>query len=89
MQFLELIARAQGCAACPAMAGRRRVLSGANGSPLAPLMFIAEAPGRLGAERTGVPFSGDQAGRSFELLLREARLTRTEVFVTNAVLCNP
>lgn len=71
------------------MDGRRRVLSSANGRPGAPVMFVAEAPGRLGADLTGVPLSGDRAGRRFEALLRAAGWDRTEVFITNAVLCNP
>jgi uracil-DNA glycosylase family 4 len=77
------------CRRCPTMEGRRRVLSSANGQPGAPVMFVAEAPGRLGAEISGVPLSGDRAGRRFELLLRAAGWERGEVFVTNAVLCNP
>jgi uracil-DNA glycosylase family 4 len=52
-------------------------------------MFIGEAPGRLGADRTAVPFHGDKAGDNFEKLLGLAGLSRREVFVTNAVLCNP
>lgn len=52
-------------------------------------MFAGEAPGRLGAGRTGVPFQGDESGRRFEALLAEARLRRDQVFVTNAVLCLP
>lgn len=87
--FNELVARAQACRACPAMDGRRRVLSRANGSPGAPVMFIAEAPGRRGGEVTGVPLSRDQSGRRFERLLSLAGLERAGVFITNAVLCNP
>jgi uracil-DNA glycosylase family 4 len=71
------------------MAGRRRVLSRANGSPGALVLFIGEAPGRLGGERTGIPFSGDQTGRNFAALLAEAGLAREQVFITNAILCNP
>jgi uracil-DNA glycosylase family 4 len=52
-------------------------------------MFVGEAPGRLGADRTAVPFHGDKAGDNFEKLLGLAGLTRREVFITNAVLCNP
>ena len=52
-------------------------------------MFVGEAPGRFGAGRTGVPFSGDVAGARFERLLAEAGLRREDVFVTNAVLCVP
>lgn len=71
------------------MAGRTRVLSRANGSPTARVLFVAEAPGRLGADRDGVPLSGDASGRVFERLLVEAGLARPDVFITNAVLCNP
>src|SRR5215217_5634121 len=63
--FDRLCAEAAECRRCPAMAGRRRVLSRANGSPGALVLFIGEAPGRLGGERTGIPFSGDQTGRDF------------------------
>jgi uracil-DNA glycosylase family 4 len=52
-------------------------------------MFIAEAPGRGGAERTGIPFSGDFSGRTFERLLGEVGWTRDDIFITNAALCNP
>ena len=52
-------------------------------------MFVAEAPGRLGAARSGVPLCGDQSGRNFERLMDSIGLTRDEVFITNAVLCNP
>ncbi len=71
------------------MRGRKRVLSEANGSPLARVMLVGEAPGRHGAERTGVPFTGDVSGQRFETLLGAAGWTREDVFVTNAVLCNP
>lgn len=87
--FTVLCAAAQACARCPAMAGRRRVLSEANGCPGALVCFIGEAPGRRGAERTGIPFSSDQSGRNFAALLAHAGLGRDQVFVTNAVLCNP
>lgn len=87
--FNALCAEAAACVRCPAMVGRRRVLSVANGRPGARVLFVGEAPGRLGGERTGVPFSGDQTGRNFALLLEAAGLTRAEVFITNAILCNP
>ena len=60
-----------------------------NGNLHASIMFIAEAPGRLGADRTGIPLHGDQTGDNFERLLRHVGLTRKDLFITNAVLCNP
>jgi len=65
------------------------VLSEANGPLDADTLFVAEAPGRLGAARTGVPMTSDVTGRRFESFLDEAGLLRERVFVTNAVLCNP
>jgi uracil-DNA glycosylase len=64
-------------------------LSSSNGSLNAKIVFVAEAPGRFGAGRTGVPFQGDRSGDNFEALLKHIGLTRAEVFITNAVLCNP
>jgi len=83
-----LATQAAACRRCPRM-GCAPVLSRANGPVRAPVMFVGEAPGRLGAGRTGVPFSGDVAGARFERLLAEAGLERADVFVTNAVLCVP
>jgi uracil-DNA glycosylase family 4 len=52
-------------------------------------MFIAEAPGRHGADRTAIPIYGDATGQNFEMMLTGVGLRREDVFVTNAVLCNP
>lgn len=88
-RFALLVAEVAACRRCPAMEGRRRVLSPSNG-PITPrVLFIAEAPGRFGAEQTGVPLAADQSGRNFARLLVESGLTRDDIFITNAVLCNP
>ena len=87
--FEALVADVQACRRCPAMEGRRRVLGPANGPLEARVLFVAEAPGRLGGDRTGVPLTSDQTGRNFGRLLAHAGLGREEVFVTNAALCNP
>jgi len=87
--FATLCADAAACQVCATMAGRRRVLTPANGRPDARVLFIGEAPGRFGGERTGVPFSGDRTGHNFALLLDAAGLDRADIFITNAILCNP
>lgn len=66
-----------------------RVLNRAAGRIDAPVMFVGEAPGRLGADTSEIPFHGDKAGHNFEELLESADLTRASIFVSNAVLCNP
>lgn len=87
--FAELVQVVQACRRCPRMEGRTRVLSPANGPLSARIMFVAEAPGRFGADASGVPLSVDRTGRTFEQLLAAARLDRDDIFITNAVLCNP
>jgi uracil-DNA glycosylase len=87
--FDQLVKEVQGCRACPRMEGRRRVLGHGNGHLSVSLLVVGLAPGRLGAERTGIPFCGDRSGAMLDTLLARAGLSRAEVFVTNAVLCNP
>ena len=71
------------------MADLPSILSSKNGSIDTDLLFVAEAPGRFGAGRTGIPFHGDRSGNNFELLLDHAGFSRKDIFITNAVLCNP
>jgi uracil-DNA glycosylase family 4 len=87
--FKELVADAASCTACPAMCGRSAVFSELNGRHDARVMFIGEAPGRKGADRTRIPFSGDQSGANFDRYLNSINLTREEIFITSAALCNP
>lgn len=77
------------CRTCPRMSDSLRVLSRSAGGIGSPIMFVGEAPGRLGADSSGIPFHGDKAGHNFEELLEFAGFTRADIFVTNAVLCNP
>src|SRR5689334_5931607 len=88
-RFNELVKEAAGCTLCPAMCGRSAVLSELNGSVDARIMFIGEAPGRKGADRTRVPFSGDQSGANLDRFLGSINLTREEIFITSSALCNP
>ena len=71
------------------MCERAAVLSNLNGPLSARLMFIGEAPGRKGADRTRIPFSGDQSGRNLDRYLASIPLTREQIFITSAALCNP
>lgn len=72
------------------------------GDPQARLLVLGLAPGRMGANRTGRPFTGDFAGvLLYETLIKtgfargryEARpddgLTLTDCMVSNAVRCAP
>ena len=54
-----------------------------------PIFIIGEAPGRLGADVSAIPFHGDKSGDNFERLLEQVGLSRHDCFITNAALCNP
>jgi len=64
-------------------------LSEKNGNIDSPVLFINETPSRMVADRTGIPFCGDITGNNFKRLLYFSGLTRRDIFITNAVLCNP
>lgn len=87
--FDQLAAEATACVICERMRERLAVLSPLNGSINPGVMFIAEAPGRNGADRTRIPFHGDKSGETFESLLASIHLTRQEIFITNSVMCSP
>lgn len=101
------------CALCPRLAAYRAENAAANpgwhnapalpfGDPDARLLIVGLAPGRMGANRTGRPFTGDFAGRMlFEALMRTGFAEGTyaedgkddirliDCLITNAVLCAP
>lgn len=87
--FSNLVAEAASCTLCPALCDRAAVLSDLNGPLDARVIFIGEAPGRKGADRTRIPFSGDQSGKNFDRFLGSINLRRDQIFITSAALCNP
>src|SRR6266446_7497284 len=89
VQFKSIVAEAARCSRCEAMCERSAVLSELNGPVDARIMFVGEAPGRKGADRTRIPFSGDQSGKNFDRFLASIGLSRAQIFITSAALCNP
>jgi uracil-DNA glycosylase family 4 len=89
VRFNDLVESVQHCDLCPRLCDRRKVLSSANGSVDSKVLFVAEAPGRLGADRTGIPLFGDRTGDNFDRLLGNIGWRRENIFITNAILCNP
>lgn len=88
-KFVDLMARVQACRKCPRMKRSAHVLGPGCGPSNSKVMFVGEAPGRLGADGSWLPFHGDKSGHNFESLIEQVGISRYEVFVTNAVLCNP
>lgn len=88
-QFLAVCQKAGVCQICPDLADKKAVLSELNGNLNPKVFFIAEAPGRQGADRTRRPFYGDKSGENFQKFLDSIGLKREEIFITNSVLCSP
>lgn len=88
-RYIELCRSAQICTLCERLCDRNKVLSLKNGDINSKVLFIAEAPGRLGADRTMIPLYGDRTGDNFEILLGNIGWSRQNIFITNSVLCNP
>jgi len=88
------------CDKCPSLvSSRSRIVSG-YGDENAVIMFVGLAPGRNGADITGIPFTRDPSGILFqEAMIRAGFSLETEpknenphlhnAFVTNIVKCNP
>jgi uracil-DNA glycosylase family 4 len=88
------------CTLCPALVANRRCIVQGYGDARARLLLVGEAPGSLGADRTGVPFTGDRSGRRVQALLIGLGLSEEsdpavaqprlrDVYLTNVVRCNP
>jgi uracil-DNA glycosylase len=88
-RFQELCDEARRCRICPKLADKNAVLSDLNGTLTPKVLFVAEAPGRQGADRTRRPFYGDKSGANLQVLLDSIGLARDEIFITNAVMCSP
>lgn len=83
---LSLESRIRACTRCPDMVRCRQAPVPGVGRRPAALMIVGLAPGRRGADRTGIPFLGDQSGRRLRSALGEAV---DRVYITNVVKCAP
>ena len=85
-ELVDLFHEASGCVRCPLHQGRTKVVFG-SGNADADLMFVGEAPG-MHEDLQGLPFVG-RAGKLLDQLLEEVGLRRSDVFITNVLLCRP
>ena len=61
-----------------------------SGNYDAKIIIVGLAPGKDGADLTGIPFTRDPSGELLEQMLSAAGLSRNQdVFITNLVKCNP
>ena len=86
------------CDKCETLVKSRNKAVPGYGFADAKIFFIGLAPGRLGADSTGIPFTKDSSGKLFQLALSYSGLTmepndfrqnKLRAYVTNLVKCNP
>lgn len=88
------------CKKCPKLVDSRKKIVKGYGNYDADIMFVGLAPGRNGADITGIPFTKDPSGVLFQecLIFSDLSLEKIptvwkpelkNVFVTNLVKCNP
>lgn len=85
-ELAEVHERILACTDCPLHLNRTQAVPG-EGSPVADLMLIGEAPG-FHEDRHGRPFVGP-AGQILNGLLASIGLQRRDVFITNMIKCRP
>lgn len=76
------------CTRCPELVRCRQQAVPGEGRVPALFLIVGMAPGRLGADRTGHPFVGDQSSRRLRILLEELDLLPW-IYLTNAAKCAP
>jgi len=86
----ELDRRISNCYRCKNITGSRSIPVRGIGSHEAWVMIVGLAPGKDGADLTGIPFTRDPSGQLIDEMLSVAGLSREQdVFITNIVKCNP
>lgn len=87
------------CKKCEELVLSRNTIVKGYGDVNAKILFIGEAPGRLGADITGIPFTKDRSGVLFQTILGKLGFCLSEpfsefpiltgVYITNVIKCNP
>ena len=66
------------CTNCPELAESRETIVHGYGDVGAEFLFVGEMPSSGGANRTGVPFTGDETGRTVQRILCELGLSESD-----------
>ena len=84
----SMAAEVAACQKCPHLAATRNRTVFGNGSNVARLMFIGEAPG-ADEDRTGLPFVGRAGQLLTDMITKGMGLTRDQVYIANILKCRP
>lgn len=86
----KLKAEVKDCKNCPDLVKIRIQPVSGEGAPKANIMIVGSHPCKDGAEKTGVAFSGDETGKFFRDILKNAGLSlKRDTYLTYLVKCSP
>ncbi|MCH7969129.1 MAG: uracil-DNA glycosylase [Thaumarchaeota archaeon] len=98
-QIFKLNSQITNCFLCEELVKSRTQTVPGYGDFKAKVLIVGEAPGRFGADITGVPFTKDRSGIFLQKMLNKVGLNLSApesenpslkgVFITNIVKCNP
>jgi uracil-DNA glycosylase family 4 len=77
------------CFKCTELVKSRKRITWGYGNPNSKVVMVGEAPGYLGADVTGIPFTKDNSGEYFQSILAKVGWDKDSVYVTNVVKCCP
>lgn len=98
-RLVQLNTRIKRCKLCTELVKTRNQIVPGYGDFNASILIIGEAPGRLGADVTGIPFTKDRSGVFLQKMLCKIKLNEgdpeslkprlKDVYITNVIRCNP
>jgi uracil-DNA glycosylase family 4 len=78
------------CQRCKDLAKLRKTSVPGTGAPKANIIIVSDFPHKDGAEKKGVPFTGDDSGKFMMDILKEVKLSLTkDTYITYLVKCTP
>ena len=78
------------CQKCKDLAKLRKTSVPGTGAPKANIIIVSDFPHNDGAEKKGIPFTGDQSGKFIRDILKEVNLSLArDTYITYLVKCTP
>ena len=87
MLFEGLKKEYSNCQLCPELCQNRTQVVFGEGNPNANVLLIGEGPG-ANEDEQGIPFCG-MSGKILDELLAACNMQRSDIFITNTLLCRP
>jgi len=78
------------CQKCKDLAKLRKTSVPGTGAPKANIIIVSDFPHKDGAEKKGIPFTGDESGKFMMGILKQVKLSLArDTYITYLVKCTP